>query len=420
MALPPAIGRRTLVAACFLGSGLLVGCTTGASKSAAGGYCRFDDQCRGELVCIARTCKETPRPGDAAAPDDDGGGGMDGGPDDAGGMDGGPGDAGEMDVGPDDAGGTDATEADADAGDAGGADNPLVRLGHLIANAPALRVCAQAYVPGTGFDTPAGAPEGPLPPHDPSMDDGADGLPFQGVSDYVDVFPRGLDYEIRAYEAAALDAWGTGCPTAADTDAPDPLVTEQLPAAGLESGDAFTIAAVGLADMGGERPPLCDAPGFDSACSATETEPHMSLLADDPTPASGMLKVRFYNAIANSFDLGIEVCHEPEGGGEPSSIAGPLSFDDAAAAYMTRDELVDGTLSLHLPSTDGPCMGTMVGALPLPAPDPLGTAEVPGTVKTLETDTVETLFLKGIVGISDSSDPRVPSALPYEDDPPEG
>ncbi|MCS6799680.1 MAG: DUF4397 domain-containing protein [Myxococcota bacterium] len=332
---------------------------------------------------------------------------------------------------PEGGGGTDGGSTDATTGDAGGDGgmmmmaNAFVRAGHFIPNGPPVRICAQLLV-GSMTVGPTG---NPLPPP------GSPGLMYRAVSGYLP-FPARLPtgamagYRIRVFSAEALDSFlGSGggmCPMEGAAGAPAPIIQQDVPAGTLEAGSFYSVVAVGFAnDSDGSRPEFCG-PTFSMTCPDEERlRPHLTLMRDDHGgPASGRVRVRFFNAVANS-PAPMSICHDPDGPTMPmmpSAVASAVAYDAADRTYADIDPITTGFLGLYVPSmAAGPC-SLLVGGLPIPAPDPIGTSMFPGTSKTLEAGRTLTVFAIGRIdpaaaGMT-SPPTHIPTFIPVIDAPP--
>jgi len=298
-------------------------------------------------------------------------------------------DTGTADTGTADAGDAGPTDSGTDSGTP--ATDALVRVANLVPNGPAFRVCADVKVGGTVVST-----VGPLPPRG----DGTDpGIPFRGVSGYL-TFPVGVDYTVNFYDITAIDALDPEhCPVAADGLAP--LITADVPTTALEVGKFYTVAATGfLRDSAGDMPALCSAT-LDTTCPDA-LEAALQLLPDTGAPASGKVSVRVVQGIPNMPNL--DVCYDavvtsdagtPEPAGSPTLIVGNVG-PTAASAYVDMDPMTDGFITIHAYNAAGDCLAAAeLATVPIPFPDPIGTAFVPGSTKTFDADTIVTIFGSG-------------------------
>ncbi|MCC7536825.1 MAG: hypothetical protein IT379_11455 [Deltaproteobacteria bacterium] len=164
----------------------------------------------------------------------------------------GPVDMGRTDMGPRDMGPPDedmgadedmGTEEDAGPPDMGPPPAAInVRVAHLVANGPNIKVCMSVGAPDSGMFAD-------IPMELTSALGRSDGLPYRGIAYYNGaLFEAGRDYQLRLFASDTLTS--TTCPATAADDGS--LYTLVLRARGDGSGDIntgsyYTLAATGLA-----------------------------------------------------------------------------------------------------------------------------------------------------------------------------
>ena len=291
----------------------------------------------------------------------------------------------------------------------------FARFAHLVPNAGPVDVCV--YFETEGAPIPSVAPIGPLA----ELSGVATGLPFRGVSGFVDLFDAHPDIEYRLRVYLESDA-AAACPAPGAT-APAPLIDEVIAGVDLAVGAFYTIGAVGFADVDGADPSFCGAT-LSMPCSEPSQQPHLELYAEELLVTDPMMtKLRFLHAVPNLPPL--DVCLD----GDPTdAVPGTEIFADvaypSASAFLERAPVTAGFVTLHLnvPGvTDGmtcaaldlgPAGNTRIAVIPVPWPDPVGTAMVPGSVKTFDASSIATMFASGRAGAGMMDADRV-SVIPF-------
>jgi hypothetical protein len=328
------------------------------------------------------------------------------------------------DAGSGDAGARDAARVDggapipADSGRGPGPAAALTRVAHLVPNAPAVDLCV--YFTAGGAFVAGTTPIGPLAERAGT----SGGIPFRGVSSYVNLFTAAAEYTVRVYAETDVP---TDCP-AFDDDAVAPMLAATIEPGSLVAGRYYTIGAVGFLDEAGDDPSWCG-PTFSMPCAAAEQQPHFEVYADSVAVSDGTATgMRFLHAVPNLSPL--DVCHDadgPAGAADPEELFASVAFP-SAPEYLERDPITAGTISLHIDIpglTDGmtcpdvPIPGaggatTRIAVIPVPWPDPAGTAAVPGSVKTFEPGRVATVFTTGRAGTAPGSEGSV-LVVPFAD-----
>lgn len=261
-----------------------------------------------------------------------------------------------------------------------------VRLAHLGPNAPNVRACIQE---GDGlflFDGPV-----------PSATIASGGLAFGAFTDYVHLNTE-LEYAVRIYAAAALDAWNQGrtprCPTTSDTDAPAEVLSASLPA--LNVGRSYTLAASGLVGENGTLPAYCGA-NADGACPSSVALQAV-FYEDDSTPEANRVLVRGVHAVPNG--PAIDICLFRRVNGELSDtaelIAENLAFPNRGA-YQALDAVQDGVVTLHVSAGEANrCSETTeIGGVDFPFE--LSGSPGPGVTGQLAAGTIVSLYVSGLL-----------------------
>lgn len=249
-----------------------------------------------------------------------------------------------------------------------------VRLAHFIPGAPNVHVCL--FLLAGGMERGGGPPVTVTSPP---------GIPYRGISGYV-TFPSDVasDHRVKVFAAEDIDlSDAMPCGEATAT----PLITADIPGGTLESGTAYTVAAVGLPD----------------GTAGSPQAPHLLIEADDRTaPAAGMVRVRLFHAIPNLGALGVtavDVCHDPDGPGAMPAVEvfSEVAYEDVTD-YLEAMPITTGSITVHAfnaaapecnmtPATSG---GTLLlgTALPFPVtPRPAGAEALRETFAATEIDT---------------------------------
>ncbi len=258
----------------------------------------------------------------------------------------------------------------------------FVRIAHMVPNAGSVRICATALVGGVAI-----APAAPLP----SSAGGDLGIPFRGVSPYLPFPAEGIDYNVEVFLAEEIDAFNMdrpseACPT--EDDDVEPVLAAMVADALLSPGQRVTAAAIGFVrEADGSTVEVCGGP-----CPET-LDARIQFFGDRDDGPAGETAIRVLPLVPNL--PAVDLCFDPDGPDMPMEevvLFDGLTFG-SASPVLERAPITAGLLVVRLDDDD--CDGMMVGALPIPAPDPIGTALVPGSTKTFDADTVVTIFASG-------------------------
>lgn len=300
-----------------------------------------------------------------------------------------------------------------------------VRVAHLTANGPNIKVCMSVGAPGSGTytDIPTPVTEALAP----------DGIPYRGISNYnAALFEAGRDYRLRLYAGPSL--MGT-CPPVGDGDGS--LFTFDLTARDdgtgiLNEGSWYTLAATGLLpDDTGSMPNVCGLllngpcmPGTDRTMGQAGFD--IQLLEDaDPSdvdPANVIVSV--FPASPNAPPL--TICYDPDGAGEmPPSPLGltAVRFGIPSATVMTEMEFTTGTLAVFpiISSMGDPSMCATTSPsgpsyVPLPVPIPAALEAMAHRLDcTFRLGRRYTVFTAGIADNDMMPEPTDTTILPWRD-----
>ena len=291
----------------------------------------------------------------------------------------------------------------------------FARIAHLVPNAGPVDVCV--YFETEGAPIESVSPIGPLA----ELSGVTTGIPFRGVSGFVDLFDAhpDIEYRVRVYLEADVP---TECPRAPAT-APVPLIDEVIAGDELEVGAFYTIGAVGFADEDGADPSWCG-PTLGMPCAEASQQPHFELYPERVIVSEpGSTAVRFLHAVPNLGPLDVCLDDDPSDATAGSELFGDVAYP-SASPFVERAPITGGFVTLHLnipgvtdgmtcPALDlGPAGNTRVAVIPVPWPDPVGTAMVPGSVKTFEAGSVATMFASGRAGAT-MTDPDGVAVIPF-------
>lgn len=271
-----------------------------------------------------------------------------------------------------------------------------VRIAHLIADAPAIRLCI-----GPPGATLAVAPS-------PSATMAPDGVPFRAVLPYI-TLPVGT-YEGRVFAAETIDGTAAGDCTIDE----EPLLTLSVDAADLEDGAYYTVAALGYVtpadyDCPTGAPTVTEPCGDDSAARLT-------LFEDSDVDADNAL-IRVLHGIANA--PSVDVCYDPDtsaGDMVPVELFQNIAFGTDTEYNVQADDLTAGSFRIygHNPAApDVDCVEALaVAELPIPTPGAIqiGFADSPTPVvdDSYDTGSVHTVVAEGVLGVDPPADPDDP------------
>lgn len=206
-----------------------------------------------------------------------------------------------------------------------------VRVAHLTANGPNIKVCMSVGAPDSGMFSD-------VPTELTSNLGLTDGIPYRGISNYnpalFDTGPMrtGRDYQLRLFASAALP--GAVCPTSGPEDGS--LFTFVLRARADGSGDVnvgswYTLAATGLVpdSTTGMLPNVCGLL-LNGPCTAGTDRTMGQVTFDvqileDPDPTdvdADNARVRVFGASPNAPP--IKICYDPDGPEDMMAMTGMM------------------------------------------------------------------------------------------------
>lgn len=295
-----------------------------------------------------------------------------------------------------------------------------IRLAHLVAGGPNIRLCVEV----------AGTFIGPLPSEGQDVG-GIEGIPFRAVTPIYVPFDviDGVTYNVMAFDVDDIDA-AADCAAVSADGGTAALASVAVPAADLTKGGYHTIILRGGPVDAGTGDPVsrCGATG-DQACPS----PEIVVVDDKKTPdTAGQTAIRVMHAIPNL--PMIDVCFFTATGGadggtdEGTELIGNLAYADAETeTYTEIPSKTDGYLAVFvdaLGSQVGDC--AITGGVPsatafelfrleLPISDEILPPAIINRATSFPADQTATIFAAGDATQTEDDDPLRPTFAPLLD-----